>query len=45
MIIINYYKMISETAILSEKSLGKSGVSNEDESAFEYFQKKEIFYI
>lgn len=33
-------KSISETAILSEKSLSKAWLSKEDEEAFAYFQKR-----
>ncbi len=33
-------KSISETAILSEKSLSKAWLSKEDEEAFAYLQKK-----
>ena len=33
-------KEIPETAILSEKSLGKAWLSKEDEEAFAYLQKK-----
>ena len=33
-------KSISETALLSEKSLAKAWLSKEDEEAFAYLQKK-----